>query len=471
MSNTTRFILYQMLMIRLFLWSLVVAMCLHGYLHADEYGSEATLFGGMGLTMSIWKESLSEGTRTLFWSAPQYVPLPRAIVRAALEETARHPGLHVLPPLQRALRKHRDVWAAFRDASVDWMLGHAELVGGFVSEPEAVAVWDGWVSKANESATLLAAAKERVCSVRLMHEAACGAIDQEIARLEAVAEADKKGRDAWNSIVRIESDWSVASWWTATQGSHLNLTLFEARLGLLHDIAEPWDHRLDSLKELARDIAESASINRWLTRITASLLVGEMWDACLQHVRRREFRVRDMMVRAGVQELWTAHERALNASVKGLSAADTKIVQDWFGEMMGYAWWLGDDLLPLVRRCLGQQHGDCIRVGPTEITALSAQLMERSKIVEDWVRRIFIGMWNGLPAVALVFLVELLIVCMPKRGPLMPYIPQAPPMALPPPLPSEPAPRLEYYRKPMITLGPASTALRVQGPKRLTLGN
>ncbi len=460
-----------MLMIRLFLWSLVVAMCLHGYLHADEYGSEATLFGGMGLTMSIWKESLSEGTRTLFWSAPQYVPLPRAIVRAALEETARHPGLHVLPPLQRALRKHRDVWAAFRDASVDWMLGHAELVGGFVSEPEAVAVWDGWVSKANESATLLAAAKERVCSVRLMHEAACGAIDQEIARLEAVAEADKKGRDAWNSIVRIESDWSVASWWTATQGSHLNLTLFEARLGLLHDIAEPWDHRLDSLKELARDIAESASINRWLTRITASLLVGEMWDACLQHVRRREFRVRDMMVRAGVQELWTAHERALNASVKGLSAADTKIVQDWFGEMMGYAWWLGDDLLPLVRRCLGQQHGDCIRVGPTEITALSAQLMERSKIVEDWVRRIFIGMWNGLPAVALVFLVELLIVCMPKRGPLMPYIPQAPPMALPPPLPSEPAPRLEYYRKPMITLGPASTALRVQGPKRLTLGN
>ena len=448
-----------MLMIRLFLWSLVVAMCFHGYLHADEYGSEATLFGGMGLTMSIWKESLSEGTRTLFWSAPQYVPLPRAIVRAALEETARHPGLHVLPPLQRALRKHRDVWAAFRDASVEWMLGHAELVGGFVSEPEAVAVWDGWVSKANESTTLLEKAKAKVCSVRLMQEAACLAIDQEVARLEVAAESDRKGRDAWNSIVRMESDWSVASWWIATQSGPLNLTLFEAKLGLLHDVAEPWDSRLDSLKELARDIAEEASTNRWLTRITASLLVGEIWDSCLHHVRRREFRVRDMMVRAGVQELWTAHERALNASVKGLSAADTKVVQDWFGEMMGYAWWLGDDLLPLVRRCLGQQHGDCIRVGPTEITALSAQLMERSKIVEDWVRRIFIGMWNGLPAVALVFLVELLIVCMPKRGPLVSY-PQAPPPLALPPVP-EPAPRLEYYRKPMITLG----------PRRLTLGN
>jgi hypothetical protein len=150
-----------------------------------------------------------------------------------------------------------------------------------------------------------------------------------------------------------------------------------------------------------------------------------------------------MMVRAGVQELWTAHERALNASVKGLSAADTKVVQDWFGEMMGYAWWLGDDLLPLVRRCLGQQHGDCIRVGPTEITALSAQLIERSKIVEDWVRRVFIGMWNGLPAVALVFLVEMVLVCMPKRLPLVSY-----------PYPQEPVqpPRLEYYPRRSRTL-------------------
>jgi hypothetical protein len=345
------------------------------------------------------------------------------------------------------------------------MLGHAELVGGFVSEPEGLEVWDGWVSKANESANLLANAKSKVCSVRLMQEAACTAIDQEVARLEVVATADAKGRDAWNSIVRMESDWSVASWWTATQSATqstpLNLTLFEAKLGLLHDVSDPWDNRLESLKELARDIAEEASTNRWLTRITASLLVGEMWDSCLQHVRRREFRVRDMMVRAGVQELWTAHERALNASVKGLSTTDTKVVQDWFGEMMGYAWWLGDDLLPLVRRCLNQQHGDCIRVGPTEITALSAQLMERSKIVEDWVRRIFIGMWNGLPAVALVFLVELLIVCMPKRGSLVSY-PEAPPppMALPPPPPA--APRLEYYRRPMITLGPRRLALKNQ---------
>jgi hypothetical protein len=446
-----------MLLIRAFLWLLVTFMCFHGYMHADEYGSEVTLFGGMGLTMSIWKESLSEGTRSLFWTAPQFVPLPRAVVRAALEETARHPGLHVLPPLQRALRKHRDTRALFRDASVEWMLGHAELVGGFVSEPEALEVWDGWVSKANESATLLAAAKERVCSVRLMQEAACSAIDKEVERLEAIAAADARGRDAWASVVRIETDWSVAAWWTATQRSSLNLSAFEAKLGLLHDVSDPWDGRLESLKELAVETAEAASTNRWLTRITTSLLIGELWDSCLHHVRRREFRVRDMMVRAGVQELWTAHERALNASVKGLSAADTKVVQDWFGEMMGYAWWLGDDLLPVVRRCLGQQHGDCIRVGPTEITALSAQLMERSKIVEDFARRVFIGMWNGLPAVALVFLVELLIVCMPKRGPLVSY-PQASPLALSPPE----APRLEYYRKPMITLGPRRLALKNQ---------
>jgi hypothetical protein len=143
-----------------------------------------------------------------------------------------------------------------------------------------------------------------------MQEVGCLAIDKEVAQLELAAEADRKGRDAWDSIIRMESGWSVASWWTATQSGPLNLSAFDARLGLLHDVNDPWDERLNSLKELALEAAEGASTNRWLSRLTASLLVGEIWDACLHHVRRREFRVRDMMVRAGVQELWTAHERA-----------------------------------------------------------------------------------------------------------------------------------------------------------------
>jgi hypothetical protein len=123
------------------------------------------------------------------------------------------------------------------------------------------------------------------------------------------------------------------------------------------------------------------------------------------------------MIVAGVQDLMNTNERILNASLLTVaSATDKKKVQDWFGEMSAYAWWLPEDIPSLVRRCAGQEAGDCTRIGPTEITALSAQIGERSKIVEDWTRRIFIGMWNAMPAVCLLFIVELIILCMPKRG-------------------------------------------------------
>jgi len=130
----------------------------------------------------------------------------------------------------------------------------------------------------------------------------------------------------------------------------------------------------------------------------------------------RESRVRRLMISAGVQELFTVHERIMNASLVITSnAAEVRLIQDWFGEMSGYAWWLPEDIPTLVRRCIGQEAGDCSRIGPTEIVALSSQIAERSRIVEDWIRRIFIGMWNGLPAIGLLFAVELVILCMSMR--------------------------------------------------------
>jgi hypothetical protein len=145
------------------------------------------------------------------------------------------------------------------------------------------------------------------------------------------------------------------------------------------------------------------------------------------------------MIVAGVQDLMNTNERILNASLLTVTAAtDKKKVQDWFGEMSAYAWWLPEDMPSLVRRCAGQEAGDCTRIGPTEITALSAQIGERSKIVEDWVRRIFIGMWNAMPAVCLLFVVELIILCMPKRG-------YAVPMRLEEPIP-------ERKREPVVPI-------------------
>jgi hypothetical protein len=43
---------------------------------------------------------------------------------------------------------------------------------------------------------------------------------------------------------------------------------------------------------------------------------------------------------------------------------------------------------------------------------------ERERIVDDWSRRIFIGMWNGLPAIGLLFVLEIVVLCMERRLPL-----------------------------------------------------
>jgi hypothetical protein len=42
-------------------------------------------------------------------------------------------------------------------------------------------------------------------------------------------------------------------------------------------------------------------------------------------------------------------------------------------------------------------------------------MVEKRRIVGDWFRRIFIGMWNGLPVVLLLFVMELIVICIPRR--------------------------------------------------------
>ena len=40
---------------------------------------------------------------------------------------------------------------------------------------------------------------------------------------------------------------------------------------------------------------------------------------------------------------------------------------------------------------------------------------EQSRIVADWTRRLFIGMWNALPAVGLLFVVETVVLVLGMR--------------------------------------------------------
>lgn len=400
-------------------------MTLQGFLHADDYGSAPSMFGGMGLSMSVWQESLAESTRTMFWGRPRFVGLPRVIVQAALRETTRHPGIHTVPALRRALESHERAWAAIRDAEIAWMLAHADLVGAVLMEPDGRSLWMPWSSLINTTEAALSAAREKLCAVPRLSPVACAAAATTVTALETELGRLSRGERAWRAFLEIRGPIEVAWWWRATRmdpnvtvAADTVWTEWTTALSRLHNVSDPQDPRVIGLRGRAAAIAVAVTAGGWEQRVVESLLLGELWANCLSHVSAREGRVRELMTEAGVTELFTAHERALNASLRVVKGtAEEQQIQAWFSEIAGYAWWLGDDIPGLVRRCLAQQTGDCARAGPTEIAALSAQMDERARIVEDWSRRLFVGMWNALPAVAVLFIVEIVLICVDRRSP------------------------------------------------------
>ena len=211
----------------------------------------------------------------------------------------------------------------------------------------------------------------------------------------------------------------VAAWWNATQGAADGRMVanFQHEMAYLHDIDSVQDVRVASLLKRANATATSVSDgDMWLEQLVGSLLEGLLWRSCGSHVRIREGRIRELMILAGIQDMYNAHERALNVSVRSVNTeGERKLVGDWFAEIGGHAWWLGDDLPEVVRRCVNQEAGDCVRIGPTEIAALSVQLDLQARIVKDWARRIFIGMWNAMPAVIMLFVMELIVLCITIR--------------------------------------------------------
>ena len=405
--------------IRVFLWVLIGAMTLQGILHADEYGSAPSMMGGMALTMSVWQEFVWAGAKGLFSRGTvSHVPLPRALVVAALQETTRHPGLETLPQLKQVLAAHRRTWKAFRDEEVEWMLEHADLVGALVSERRDI--WAGWRGAASASAAAVEAAKADQCWVQ--RAGRCAKKMMTAAQLEAEAVRLATVANTWDQILAMDPAVSITEWWGAMYGNESaafveSVTEFHRRLQPLHDIDTPSNPRLLVLQTEASAISGNLGLpiqDTTLEMLVESLLVRDLWTACLAHVRAREGRIQELMIAAGVQDMFNALDRVLNASLRVVGGDQKEVVQMWFGEMMGYAWWLGDDVPAIVRRCVSQEAGDCARIGPTEIVSLSDQIHERSRILEDWTRRLFIGMWNALPAVVVLFAVELIVMCMPR---------------------------------------------------------
>jgi hypothetical protein len=408
--------------IRLFLWGLVAAMTLQGFLHADEYGSAASLVGGVTLTFSVWGEGITAAARSLFQKNTN-VGLPRALVSAALQESARHPGVlgHV-PRLRQALQEHQSSWAAFREREVDWMLRHADVIGGLQSDPAGRQVWTPAYDRLVVANQRLDAAVAGRCSVSVMLPG-CTAAEEEWTAATSEQMAAVTVVDAWRPVLRMEMPIEgVGAWLSIT-----NITDAYTPFGYdrLYDIVISSDVRLSVIRESHRTFVHSVDHGGlWSHRLVDSLLEGELWNACLEHIRAREGRVRELMIGAGVQELFQTHERILNASLRAAGPAGEQLVYDWFSEMSGYAWWMSEEMPAIVRRCVGQEGGDCVRIGSTEITALRSQADERARIVDDWSRRVLIGMWNALPALGLLILLEVLVLCLDRRLPVQQLQPQ-----------------------------------------------
>ncbi len=397
------------------MWVLAGTMALQGYLHADEYGSSASIFGGLALTMAVWRERIGD---FFVRDAAVHIQIPRALVQSALQETVRHPDIHTVPQLQQTLNIHQATWRTFRDAEFDWMLRHTNLVGALQAEPDARALWSVWSTRAETVAARLTEARAGVCNrvSTLLTPVSCQMFQARVAAAESKAAAIRTARLAWDTVLTMHESIDVSAWWSATQGTSLNLTSFHTQLAHLYDIQVRSDVRIGAALNHARHTAHYVADNSWLQRLLESLLTGQVWTTCLQHVRAREQRVRDVMVRIGVQELYQRFDQVLNASLwVTTTEEESTLVRDWFTEMGAYAWWMAEDMPTTVRRCLRHEGGECMRIGPSEIAALTAQLNERARILKDRTRRLFLGLWNALPAVGLLFFLEVAVLVVQPR--------------------------------------------------------
>ena len=408
--------------IRVFLWGLVAAMTLQGFLHADEYGSAISFFGGVSLTLSIWKESLWSHMRALIPGAHTHSHmeegLPRALVVSALQESTRHPGLQTLPTLRRALADHRRSWDEFREEEVQWMLSHADLIGALRSEGRGL--WGPAWADRTAAEQHYATVKSKQCT--LGFGTSCSALKASLALAHTELVTAEQRVSAWERLLAMDPTLPLLEWWNATALVSVSeqvmdqLDRFAGALTTLHNVTTPQDVRVKTLQTNTSMIADAMDGScRWRGPIVRSLLLRDLWSTCLAHIHRRESRVQELMVATGVQDLYNTHERLLAASLRSVGAPAAAIVQSWFDAVANYAWWLSEDVPAIVRRCVGQTAGDCRRIGVTEITSLMAQYDERSRIVKDWTRCLFIGMWNAMPAIGLLFVVEAVVLLIPRR--------------------------------------------------------
>jgi hypothetical protein len=361
-----------MWLVRLFLWSLVASLCLQGYQNADKYMS---LLGGMGLTLAIMKEQFSFEKKEI----------PRAFVVAAIKETVKHPMILQVPHVQRRLTEIEKSLTHLRSHEITWHLKFNDVI----SELELEEPWAPAVRRSNKAlSTLNRAIVNKTVSCMWYPTSKCKYWTTTVRTLNKTYQETLY--DPWISLMRYKP----------VQARRLNATLvgFYEHFKTLYNLT----YRDPRVAELL------GQINSVEPLIVRTLLQGDLWTSCISHVVQQDYRVRDVLDKAGLTEVRQIHARIYNLSV---SHIDPKIVETWFDEAAIFSWWLPDTIPAIVRRCATHTTGDCVRIGSIEIDSLQSRLSESIS------RSVLIGLWNGLPMVLVIFVLELIISYLPLSKP------------------------------------------------------
>ena len=208
----------------------------------------------------------------------------------------------------------------------------------------------------------------------------------------------------------------AGDWWRVQADSSKRqgvLDVFYRSLETLYNVSGHSDVRVATA--LGQIPGLTVELDYWRAYIFRVLLRGDVWSACLGYVMSQDTRIHEILIASGYQEMAHSVARVKNASLAGL--VDKGAAETWFDEAAAWGWWLSDEIPAIVRRCVGQTYGECRLIGPTEISSMVARMTEGRRVAEDWSRRALIGLWNGLPALAIVVCLDLILICLkPNPG-------------------------------------------------------
>jgi hypothetical protein len=312
--------------------------------------------------------------------------IPRAFVVAAIKETLKHPMILQVPYVQRRLTEIEKSLTDLRKSELSWHLDFNDIISSFqIEEP-----WASAVQRSN-------AARANLNKVTTNKTAACTWYPSSkctlwVARLRAANKTYQDTlKDPWISLMQYKP--------IPAYRLSANLTYFYDSFKTLYNLTYR-DRRITDMLDWIDSVEPL---------IIRTLLRGDLWAACIGHVVHQDYRVRELLDKAGLTKVQQIHARIYNLSI---SQIDPKLVDPWFDEATAFAWWLPDTIPAIVRRCATQHTGDCARIGSVEINSL------QTKFSENMSRSVLIGLWNGLPMVLVIFAIELVISCStPVRPP------------------------------------------------------